>query len=172
MVFRRLEMRAGICFALVISPLFAAAAWGQAAPADGQSQAAGSPVAAEPAKPEEKKEEAKPATPAAQPKPYEAILKEFKPVQGLIPLYHKDIRLIGELSEAHLNKDLIVIISIAKGISQRPLLGGMSWGFGDDWIWQFRRQTTGFWSSAATSGSVPMKNRRKPTLYKWHTRTA
>ena len=82
MVFRRLEMRAGVCFALVISPLFAAAAWGQAAPADGQLQAAGSPVAAEPAKPEEKKEEAKPATPAAQPKPYEAILKDFKPAFG------------------------------------------------------------------------------------------
>jgi hypothetical protein len=73
------------------------------------------------------------------PPPYAAILKDFKPVAGMIPLYHKDIRLIGEIKPENLNKDLIVIISIAKGISQQPLLGGMSWGFGDDWLWQFRK---------------------------------
>ena len=32
-----------------------------------------------------------------------------------------------------------MLISIAKGIGRGSLLGGMSWGFGDDWIWQFRK---------------------------------
>src|SRR5262249_10601500 len=40
---------------------------------------------------------------------------------------------------SHLNKDFIVLISIAKGIGRGVVLGGMSWGFGDDWIWQFRK---------------------------------
>ena len=38
-----------------------------------------------------------------------------------------------------LNQDLIVAIAIARGIGEQPLLGGMTWGFGDDWIWQFRK---------------------------------
>ena len=32
-----------------------------------------------------------------------------------------------------------MLISIARGIGETPLLGGMTWGFGDDWIWQFRK---------------------------------
>ena len=45
----------------------------------------------------------------------------------------------GELTAAHFNKDFIVAIAIARGIGEGPLLGGMSWGFGDDWLWQFRK---------------------------------
>ena len=33
----------------------------------------------------------------------------------------------------------MVAIAIARGIGERPLLGGMTWGFGDNWIWQFRK---------------------------------
>ena len=33
----------------------------------------------------------------------------------------------------------MVAIAIARGIGERPLMGGMSWGFGDDWMWQFRK---------------------------------
>ena len=30
-------------------------------------------------------------------------------------------------------------IAIARGMGETPLVGGMTWGFGDDWIWQFRK---------------------------------
>ena len=33
----------------------------------------------------------------------------------------------------------MVATEIARGIGQMPLVGGMTWGFGDDWIWQFRK---------------------------------
>ncbi|MEX2185729.1 MAG: zinc-dependent metalloprotease [Pirellulales bacterium] len=134
----RLALRARFVAALALSFGLAAVAIGQQPPAAGSA-----PAAADAPSGDDKAEAAKPAAapsaPTPQPKPYEAVLKDFKPVAGMIPLYHKDIRLIGEISDANLNKDLIVIISIAKGISQKPLLGGMSWGSGDDWIWQFRK---------------------------------
>ncbi len=72
-------------------------------------------------------------------KPFAKLLGEAQPVAGLIQLYRKDAKLYGEIAKRHLNKDFIVIISIARGIGRRPILGGMSWGFGDDWIWQFRK---------------------------------
>jgi hypothetical protein len=78
---------------------------------------------------------------AAKPKypPYAEVLKDAKPVEGLVKLHRKDARLYGELTSSQLNKDFIVLISIAKGIGQGQLLGGMTWGFGDDWLWQFRK---------------------------------
>ena len=85
-----------------------------------------------------------PATPPAQPAPpkyppFADVVKDAKQVSGLITVYHKGTKLLAEISPANLDKDFIVLISIAKGIGQQPLLGGMTWGFGDDWIWQFRK---------------------------------
>ena len=71
--------------------------------------------------------------------PFADLFKDVKPIEGLIPLYRKDGKLYGELSAGNLNKDFIVLISIARGIGEGMLLGGMTWGFGDDWIWQFRK---------------------------------
>ena len=73
--------------------------------------------------------------------PHTEVLKEFKAVDGLIKLYHKDNHVLAELSPSQLNRDFIVLISIAKGIGERDtmLLAGMSWNFGDDWLWQFRK---------------------------------
>ncbi len=83
------------------------------------------------------------ATPAAQPKPkyppYTELLADSQAIEGLIKLHRKDMKLYGELSSGDLNKDLIVVIAIARGIGEKPLLGGMSWGFGNDWVWQFRK---------------------------------
>ena len=70
----------------------------------------------------EKKDEKKPGDAAATPMTHQ-----------------KGTKLYAEISSKQLNKDLIVLISIARGIGQGSLLGGMSWGFGDDWIWQFRK---------------------------------
>ncbi len=78
-------------------------------------------------------------TPKPKYPPHSVVLKDAKPITGLIPLYQKENTLFAELSSSHLNRDFIIVISIAKGIGQNPLLGGMSWGFGDDWVWQFRK---------------------------------
>jgi hypothetical protein len=81
------------------------------------------------------------AQPTQKPKypPFADVTKDAKPVPGLIPTYQKGTKLLGEITPAVLGKDLIVLISIAKGIGQEPLYGGMTWGFGDDWLWQFRK---------------------------------
>ena len=70
---------------------------------------------------------------------FKDFLKDATAIDGLIRLHRKDDKLYGEISSGLLNTDLIVVISIARGISEAPLFGGMSWGFGDDWIWQFRK---------------------------------
>lgn len=81
--------------------------------------------------------------PEAKPKPkyppYAEVLKDAKKVEGLITLHRKDEQLFAEISSSQLNKDLIVLITIARGIGQTPILGGFSWGFGDDAVWQFRK---------------------------------
>lgn len=71
--------------------------------------------------------------------PFADLVRDAKPIEGLIKLYRKDDRLLAELGPGLLDRDLIVVISIARGIGEGRLLGGMSWGFGDDWIWQFRQ---------------------------------
>jgi hypothetical protein len=81
---------------------------------------------------------AAPTTPPKFP-PYADVVKDFDSIDGLIPLKRKGNRLLAELGSSHMNRDLIVLISIAKGIGRGVILGGMSWGFGDDWIWQFRK---------------------------------
>jgi len=92
---------------------------------------------------EDPKGESKPAAAAEQPKPkyppYAEVIKDHETIDGLIKLHRKGNRLLGELGGRHMNKDFIVLISIAKGIGRGSILGGMSWGFGDDWIWQFRK---------------------------------
>jgi hypothetical protein len=60
-------------------------------------------------------------------------------IDGLIPLYRKDAHLYAELRQDDFDTDLIVLISIARGIAQRPLFAGATWDFGDDWVCQFRR---------------------------------
>jgi len=71
--------------------------------------------------------------------PFAELLKDAETTNGLIKLHKKGSKLYGELPGSVLNKDLIVVIAIAKGIAERPILAGMTWGFGDDWIWQFKK---------------------------------
>lgn len=87
----------------------------------------------------EKKDE-KPPIPTGPSMPsHEIVLKEAKPIEGLISLFQKDNRLYAELSGGNYQDEYMVLIAIARGIGQRPLLGGYSWGFGDDWVWSFRK---------------------------------
>jgi len=76
----------------------------------------------------------KPTTPS-----HTVLLKEAKPIPGLIPLYQKETKLYAEFSSSHYTSEYLVLISIARGIGQGMLLGGMTWGFGDDWAWKFRK---------------------------------
>lgn len=71
--------------------------------------------------------------------PYDDVLEEAQRIDGLITLHRKDGKLYAELASADLNRDFLVAIAIARGMGERPLIGGMTWCFGDDWIWQFRK---------------------------------
>ena len=55
------------------------------------------------------------------------------------PLYRRGKSLFAELGGPDYANEYMVLISISRGIAQGQILGGMSWGFGDDWIWQFRK---------------------------------
>ncbi len=78
------------------------------------------------------------STPSKYP-PFAEVVKEATQVDGLIRMHHKGTRLYAELNSSHFDHDFIVLISIARGIGKGQILGGMSWGTGDDGVWQFRR---------------------------------
>ena len=52
----------------------------------------------------------------------------------------KEDKLLIEVPQKQLGKEFFISISIAQGIGSRSLLGGMSWGDGDDWVWSFRKR--------------------------------
>ncbi len=66
-------------------------------------------------------------------------IKDAETIEGLITLHRKDDQLFAELGPRQLDRDYIVLITIARGIGQTPIVGGFSWGFGDDAVWQFRK---------------------------------
>ena len=71
---------------------------------------------------------------------FEKLIKDTKKIEGLLPLYRKEDKLYIEVPNRLLEKEFFVSISIAQGIGDRSLLGGMSWGDGDDWVWVFRKR--------------------------------
>ena len=71
--------------------------------------------------------------------PYAELLKDTHKLEGLVTLHRKDDTLFAEIGPRQLDRDYIVLITIARGIGQAPILGGFSWGFGDDAVWQFRK---------------------------------
>jgi hypothetical protein len=84
--------------------------------------------------------DAKPAGTESKPKiAFAELTKDAKTIEGLIKLYRKNENLYAEFHPALLDTDFIILIAIARGIGETPLLGGMSWGFGDDGVWQFRK---------------------------------
>lgn len=63
-----------------------------------------------------------------------------KSVQGMWNLYLKEQNLMADIQPGNLNKNYLILVSIAKGISHNMVLGGMTWGGGgDDVLWQFRK---------------------------------
>ena len=79
------------------------------------------------------------SAPKAPAPTYAAILKDAKTHTGMMTLYEKESKLYAEMSGSDYGSEYIVLISIAKGVGMNPLLGGYSWGFGDDWVWTFRK---------------------------------
>ena len=71
---------------------------------------------------------------------FEKVVKDTKRIDGLLPLYKKEDKLIIEVPSKLLGKEFFITISIAQGIGSNSLLGGMSWGDGDDWVWTFRKR--------------------------------
>ncbi len=78
-------------------------------------------------------------TPAADKPSLAEATKGTKQYQGLLKVYAKKNKLYAEIQKSQLNKDFLVLISLAQGVGEGYLLGGISWGFGDDWLWQFRQ---------------------------------
>ena len=111
-----------------------------AKPAEQQPKA-DAPAPPAPATPAPAKDaaEAKPADGKSNKPLFAVLLKDATKVNGLIPLWRKDDKVYAELTDSLLGKEFFVLISIARGIGDRFLLGGMSLGFGDDWVWQFRK---------------------------------
>ncbi|MEN1679897.1 MAG: zinc-dependent metalloprotease [Planctomycetota bacterium] len=84
---------------------------------------------------EEDKEKGKPKYP-----PLAELTEDLKPIDGVLKLYLGETKLLAEIKPGDLDQDFLVLITIARGIGETPLLGGYSWGFGDDWVWQFRKR--------------------------------
>jgi len=69
----------------------------------------------------------------------DTLTKGMTKVEGLWTVYHNDQKLLVNLKSSQLNKNYIILTSIARGVSSGMVLGGMSWGFGDDILWSFRK---------------------------------
>ena len=78
---------------------------------------------------------------SAQEKPkFEQLVEGKTRVPGMWNLYWKDQTLLAEIRPEHLGRDFIVLPTIARGISQMPVIGGMTWYTGDDdMLWSFRK---------------------------------
>ncbi|MAT14944.1 MAG: hypothetical protein CMJ46_06710 [Planctomyces sp.] len=65
--------------------------------------------------------------------------KGMKHVSGMWDIYYNEEKMLVHLKSSHLDKDYLFLTSIARGISEGAVLGGMSWGFGDDVLWRFKK---------------------------------
>ena len=81
-----------------------------------------------------------PSSPASRDaiKPLSEVAPEATRIDGLIPLYKYKNKLYAELTSANLNTDYLIAMAIAKGTGSSAI-AGYTLGFGDDWLWQFRK---------------------------------
>jgi hypothetical protein len=87
----------------------------------------------------EESEESKDDSKAKPKSKFEQLTEGMTRHEGMWTCYSKDQKLFVDLKSADLSKDYIILTSIAQGISQGMVLGGMSWGFGDEVIWTFKK---------------------------------
>jgi len=78
-----------------------------------------------------------------QPSKFDQAVKDLKRRDNeggeMWTMYHDDDKLLVELDASDLNQEYIVLTSIARGVGSGMVISGMSWGFGDDVIWTFRK---------------------------------
>ena len=78
---------------------------------------------------------------AATPSKFDTATTGTKKASGeenpLFTIYTKDQQILVELKSQQLGQDFLMLSSIAKGASEGPVLGGMTWG--DDVLWSFRK---------------------------------
>lgn len=75
-----------------------------------------------------------------KPKPLDKVVPDATKIPGLITMFRKKDNLFAEVGSGQLNKDFIIVVSIAKGIGNGVLYTGQTWDIWDgDMIWQFRK---------------------------------
>ncbi len=79
------------------------------------------------------------STHAADKIPHAKLLEGATEVPGVVRMYRKDNQLWAEFESSTYGQEFMVLMAIARGIGQDPILGGMTWGNGDDWVWSFRK---------------------------------
>jgi Met-zincin/Domain of unknown function (DUF5117) len=67
------------------------------------------------------------------------LTEGMKPAEGLFKLWHNDKRLLALIKSSDMDKEFIVLTSIAQGISHHMVIGGMSWGLDNDVLWVFKK---------------------------------
>ncbi|MFM7205606.1 MAG: zinc-dependent metalloprotease [Planctomycetaceae bacterium] len=110
----------------------------QAEPRKAEPAAPSTPPPAAATAPTPAPQQPQPGDKPAKP-PFAVVLKDARRLDGLITLWRKDDKVFAEVPEPLLGKELFVTISIARGIGDRSILGGMSVGHGDDWVWTLRK---------------------------------
>lgn len=76
------------------------------------------------------------ATPPS-PSKFEQLTTGTKKVEGLWTAYVKDQQILVELKQNQLGQDYLMLSSIARGVSQGMVIGGIMWG--DEVLWSFRK---------------------------------
>ena len=66
-------------------------------------------------------------------------MKTAGETNGLFKMWYNDQRLLILIKSSDLDKEFIVLTTIAKGISRNDVIGGMYLGFDDDVIWVFKK---------------------------------
>jgi hypothetical protein len=80
--------------------------------------------------------QAQQAAPAA-PSKFEQLTTGTKKVEGLWTAYFKDQQILVELKQNQMGQDYLMLSSIARGVSQGMVIGGIMWG--DEVLWSFRK---------------------------------
>lgn len=76
---------------------------------------------------------------AATKSKFDTLTEKLTKSSGLWETYSNDERLLVDVKSSQLEKDFIIVTSISQGVGVGDVIGGMSWGFGDDAIWAFKK---------------------------------
>ena len=70
---------------------------------------------------------------------FDTLTEKLTKSSGLWDTYSNDERLLVDIKSTLLGKEFIIVASISQGVGIGDVIGGMSWGFGDDAIWTFKK---------------------------------